>query len=325
MYRESYHKAINSVLGTPKNTDQYYEMAERFKLNTARIAAYKSHYATNSLKTLYKEAPKDFVENNKAVLKTFNRWQATEYNTATARCRSAKQFEQFRKEKDLYPNLEWLATRSSTPRELHAGFVGTILPQDDPFWQENQPGNLYNCKCDWRSTDSKITSHPEGSVPPSPGLEGNPATTGEVFSDKHPYYKKATATDDVNEFYIKDVLPDNRINIREWAKENLLSTVISDVPEVGTVGFSVKGIKEFINQPHAQIIEKNVALFKIEELLKTATYVKCVEDVNAPLINRFHYLEIILKNKKSWIILKETNHNKKITLYAMVDAIKKGN
>jgi hypothetical protein len=107
-----------------------------------------------------------------------------------ARCRTAKQFEQFQGEKHLYPNLEWLATRSADPRELHLTFVGTILPIDDPFWQENQPGNLYNCKCDWQTTDKEVSVTPAKSVKPSPGLEGNPATTGEIFTEKHPYIAK---------------------------------------------------------------------------------------------------------------------------------------
>lgn len=191
MYRENYHKGINGVLGTPKFTEEYFELSEKFKLNTARVAAYKSHNATTILKQLYEADPKKFSTNCDAVLKTFNRWQATEYNTAVARTRTAKQFEQFRAEKELYPNIEWLATRSSTPRELHAAFVGLILPQDDPFWQENQPGNLYNCKCDWRTSDKPAGTAPEGTVKPAAGLDGNPASTGEVFSDKHPYFKKA--------------------------------------------------------------------------------------------------------------------------------------
>jgi len=107
-----------------------------------------------------------------------------------ARCRTAKQFEQFQGEKHLYPNLEWPATRSADPRELHLTFVGTVLPIDDPFWQENQPGNLYNCKCDWQTTDKEVSTTPAKSVKPSIGLEGNPASTGEIFTDKHPYIAK---------------------------------------------------------------------------------------------------------------------------------------
>lgn len=82
-----------------------------------------------------------------------------------------------------------MATKSAVPRELHKGYVGTILPYDDPFWTDNQPGNLYGCKCDWKTTSEKVTKSPESIVKPSEGLEGNPAVTKEIFSDNHSYFK----------------------------------------------------------------------------------------------------------------------------------------
>ena len=132
------------VLGNPDLDSKYFKLAEEFKLNTARIAAYKTTLVTERLKKSYSADYENFQKNAQMQLKQFARWQATEYNTAVARCRTAKQFEQFQGEKHLYPNLEWLATRSADPRELHLTFVGTVLPIDDPFWHENQPGNLYN-------------------------------------------------------------------------------------------------------------------------------------------------------------------------------------
>ncbi|MBQ0016095.1 MAG: hypothetical protein KBT04_03855 [Bacteroidales bacterium] len=47
------------------------------------------------------------------------RWQAAEANTATARARTAKQWAQFndKDHRDLFPNLQWLPSRSATPRE----------------------------------------------------------------------------------------------------------------------------------------------------------------------------------------------------------------
>ncbi len=198
LYKNNYHKAIRSVFGPvlspvegqPEYGSKYFEHAAKFELNTARFAAYKSHYATQTLIKSFQAAPEKFAMNSGKILKQFARWQATEYNTTVARCRTAKQFEQFQAEAHLYPNLEWLATRSATPRELHMSFVGIVLPMDDPFWEENQPGNLYNCKCDWKTTDAPTTGSPTKVVKPAPGLEGNPAKTGQIFTDKHPYFKK---------------------------------------------------------------------------------------------------------------------------------------
>jgi hypothetical protein len=191
LYKNNYHKAVRSVFGQPEYDSKYFEHAMKFELNTARFAAYKSHYATQVLVGSHNAMPVKFEFNSNKILKQFARWQATEYNTAVSRCRTAKQFIQFQDEAHLYPNLEWLATRSADPRELHLSFVGTVLPIDDPFWEENQPGNLYNCKCDWKTTDAAVTGSPAKAVKPHPGLDGNPAKTGQIFTDKHPNFKKA--------------------------------------------------------------------------------------------------------------------------------------
>jgi len=80
------------------------------------------------------------------------------------------------------------------------------LPIDDPFWQENQPGNLYNCKCDWQTTDKEVSVTPAKSVKPSPGLEGNPATTREIFTDKHPYFNKVKNPEAVEKYVAKNYI-----------------------------------------------------------------------------------------------------------------------
>jgi len=191
MYSTNYHKAITSVFESIKPDSRYFAITEEFKLNTARLAAYKSNYASDLLLKAYEKDPKNFAFQGEKTLKMFNRWQATEYNTAVARCRTAKQFMQFEEKADLFPNLEWLPSRSVHIREEHAAFYGLILPINDPFWQTNQPGNLYNCKCDWQQTDKEVSGAAPKSVKPHAGLDGNPTRTGEIFTDKHPYFNKA--------------------------------------------------------------------------------------------------------------------------------------
>lgn len=97
----------------------------------------------------------------------------------------------FQETKRLFPNIEWLRTRSATPREVHLAYVGRVWPMDDPFLQTNHPGCVWGCKCDWRNTDKAATDNQDlKPVPASPGLEGNPASTNEIFTDKHPYFKR---------------------------------------------------------------------------------------------------------------------------------------
>lgn len=178
-------------------------MAERFKLNESRFASYKAHKVTKALQNLPVE---EFEQNATNLLKTFNRHQLTEYNTLTTRARTAKQFTQFTEDSDLYPCLEWIHTRSDVPRDEHVKLVGLILPIDSPVWQENQPGNLWNCKCDWKQSEGPATSGKKVvNVKPADGLEGNPVTTGELVTDQHPY------------FNVKDIAP-----IENFAYNNAL-------------------------------------------------------------------------------------------------------
>ena len=120
-------------------------------------------------------------------------WLRTEYDTAVRRARFAADFRSCRANKDLYPNLEWLPSVSATPREAHRAFYGQIRSLEDPFWDTNYPGNLWNCKCGIRSTDKPVNATGDAApVPAAPGLDKNPATSGEVFTGSHPYIKGAS-------------------------------------------------------------------------------------------------------------------------------------
>lgn len=132
-----------------------------------------------------------FVKDVSPYIEHRNRaWLQTEYNTAILRAQNAAEWKQFQNEKDVYPNLEWIPSTSPNPGADHRVFWGTVLPVDDPFWDEHKPGDRWNCKCELRQTDKQSTPAPvsDGKSDPAPGLESNPAKAKEVFSDNHPYY-----------------------------------------------------------------------------------------------------------------------------------------
>ncbi len=120
------------------------------------------------------------------------RYLAAEANTARTRARTGKQWQQFNQDDHarLFPNIRWIASRSATPREAHMPFYGRVWAKDDPFWQHNQPGTLWNCKCDWEETDDPVTTgNPQKNIE-VPGLKGNPAETGQIFSEDAPYFSR---------------------------------------------------------------------------------------------------------------------------------------
>lgn len=163
------------------------ELAARFNANLSRFAAYKAHEATSRIRQA--EDPGAA----RATLRRYNTYQAAEYNTAVTRARTAKQWEKFSSDNNvrLFPNIRWIPSRSANPREAHRRFWNRIWPKDDPFWNENTPGSLWNCKCDWEQTSKPATDGNPSARIAHKGLTGNPAKTGQIFTDSHPYIAKA--------------------------------------------------------------------------------------------------------------------------------------
>lgn len=182
LYFKDYQKAIDQVFPAGVNPD----LAMKFKLNAATFAAHKSYQLTSLI--LQADRDKKTAYHHAAM---HNRYHQAEATTITARARTARQWERFKSEAHLFPNLTWIRTRSASPRELHLGYVGITLPMNHPFWESNQPGNLWNCKCDWKTTDAPASAEPGKIIPPAKGLEGNPYESGELITRKHPYFKNA--------------------------------------------------------------------------------------------------------------------------------------
>ena len=194
-YSDNLRKAVGGVFRSDDYGDRYFDLQAQLQSNVTRFAAYKAYHLTEQLKKQREKWTDDdeYKKVAKAVLNTFNRYQAAEYNTATARARTAKQWTDFTSDpiaNELYPNLKWLPSRSANPREEHIPFYGLVLPKTDPFWQENQPGNLWNCKCDWEETDDPAAATRPATIH-AKGLEGNPAETGEIFGENCTYFQQA--------------------------------------------------------------------------------------------------------------------------------------
>jgi hypothetical protein len=118
-------------------------------------------------------------------------WLRTEYDTAVIRAHAAADWQEFERNKDIFPNLRWMPTTSPEPESSHAVYwkAKLTLPIDDPFWIDHHPGDRWNCKCSLEATDDPVV-RPEGMDPAKPqrGLENNPGKDCHIFSDKHPYF-----------------------------------------------------------------------------------------------------------------------------------------
>ena len=172
------------------------------KNNNAVFAAFKTHRQQNDLAVQLLDENgdlrpfPDFRKATEPIIGAYNStWLKTEHETAIKSARTTVRFKTFEKDRDLRPNLKWLRSRAVTPRDAHKPYYNTIRSMSDPWWETHYPGCVYGCQCDFKSTGEPITHRgyepvATGQIEPStssPGLDRNPAMTGSIFSDSHPY------------------------------------------------------------------------------------------------------------------------------------------
>ncbi|MCX6232633.1 MAG: hypothetical protein NTZ33_13940 [Bacteroidetes bacterium] len=286
---------------------------QQYKLNTANFAAYKSYKVTDEIKAADPKLARQII--NK-----YNRFQAAEYNTVVSRSRTAKQFDTFQQEKHLYPNLTWLRTRSANPRELHLSYVGISLPINDPFWTENQPGNLWNCKCDWKTTDAEVTPVPDKIIKPARGLEGNPYETGELFTNKHPYFKVSEETASaVDKFIVKQIRDENTKAALTELRKNDYTLKLEN--KVHPLVFSRDAIKHLFHNTHTYQSLKDMSIPYLPEIIKIAEMVKIKPAVDNPMVKRYIYYKYDILDKPAFINVRESI-NGDLTIYSITPSIK---
>ncbi|MBQ7388098.1 MAG: hypothetical protein IJW01_01800 [Paludibacteraceae bacterium] len=288
LYSQTLRKAIDDVF-EPGN-----ELADRLRANVTRFSAYKAYHATQTAR---------HNKNPKRVLQQFNRYLAAEYNTATIRAHRAADWQHFEQERDVLPNLEWMPSTSINPGEDHRTFWGTTLPIDDPFWEQHQPGDRWNCKCHLRNTDKEPTDRPTSDNPCDlrhDGLEGNPAHTGEVFTDNCAYVKNSGQNrkerDKVEE---KCEITAQKV-IRKTAKQSPLlqqSYPCEIDGEIREVRFADWGISE---TAYSMTGRKNLYWIKNEVLNNPEKYFKNAKYISEAEVDLSHNRGKVLRLKKKF-------------------------
>lgn len=101
----------------------------------------------------------------------------------------------------------------------------------------------------------------------------------------------------------KDELKKLRAEVKE--KAQLLKERILRNEQFGKdIRVSGTNIKEWLNQPHKWIVEKNKMLPDIEKVIAEAPYLGCGPDKHDPDIT-MHLFETTVHDEKSWIIVRE--------------------
>lgn len=84
--------------------------------------------------------------------------------------RAAGQWERAQRSKKALPYILYVRTTSADPRGEHLGWVGIILPVDDPFWRTHWPPNGWGCKCQVRQISAREAASLLGREPKKGGI-----------------------------------------------------------------------------------------------------------------------------------------------------------
>lgn len=329
-------KTLNAAI-SDDFTAQYPDLCETLRNNNEVFAAFKVHDQCERMAKLLTDDDgklktfEQWVREAEPISNHHNKvWLRTEYDTAIKRAAQAREWRQFEDERDVLPNLRWVPSTAAKPGADHMVFWDVVRPIDDPFWSQHKPGDRWGCQCSLEATDDPVTPVPPSGVTdePAPGLDGNPATTGKLFSDSHPYYPSSCGTcpfntgskqpskprNEVREcfncpYYIdcKPIQAKRRKAIFSEAKE-VLPSIISNA-HIDNVHITNAAIKEWLNQPHKHYSLKNELLLDIEKVFKAAKEVAKhppVKDAHREKgIIMQYFFEISILEDKSWIIVDE--------------------
>lgn len=191
----------------------------------------------------------------------------------------------------------------------------------DPFWQENQPGNLWNCKCDWEETDAPIDTkelkaddlakaRKEGGGIHANGLEGNPAVTGEIFTQGCTYFKNVSRTKAKKlEHYAGDKLlrKESIRNLHGFQGKNPIK--IDKMGEEIEVTFDSKTTSHISNDiANSENFLWNEISSNIQEVLKNGTLVAHEQNAKSgskPSAQHYYYYECNVGNNKFYLHVEE--------------------
>ncbi len=279
----------------------------QLKTSSKVFAVFKNHHQSKALAALLVDQEGkvvSFANFKKKALKVTDKynkvWLKTEYNTALRRGRIGSKFQKFREDERLFPNLRWIPSTAAEPRSSHIPFYGLVLPISDPFWVSQFPGNEWNCKCDIEQTRAKADSSPASLPTPPEGLEGNPAFTGSLIGNKHPYFKGLNESEKQQVSRIVQKETDKQMNV--WAREKMDASkglsVTSKGLQTGKLLFKQKDVKGILNKQEDAFVKTYVTV--LADDLHNLKYI----GFEKARLNLFTYYETNYGDQKLFVKMK---------------------
>jgi hypothetical protein len=188
------------------------ELTRQFRENLLKFSGAKSY---NLIKTLQLAAGKDsskenFLTNAKQIINQHNEtWQQVEETFAANSASSARDFQSYQNDIDLYPNLKYRTMEDDDVRPEHAENEGVIKPVNE--WTVIPPLD-FRCRCWLEQTQED----PNGRdiVGFNNNIANNAALTGKLFGENASYFQRIPKSDKLavkdNTELMKEYMPYNR-------------------------------------------------------------------------------------------------------------------
>lgn len=163
-YGELNKKAAEGWGKDDYNDPELAEDTQRIRDNLFKFSGAKTYQEIKEMNdALYDDKGKklsyeDFREKVMAIHKDYNEnYLRTEFETAETSGRRASEWQEFKENADIMPNLKYVTAGDERVRESHRILDGVVKPINDPFWLQNYPPNGYRCRCYAEQTDEPET------------------------------------------------------------------------------------------------------------------------------------------------------------------------
>lgn len=148
---------------------------------------------------------------------------------------------------------------------------------------------------------------------------------GDIINDPYPHHHCVCYRVPVfekqkdNKDVVNDDFKKRRKEIKEEAIEMFKDHEFSNKDVGWKAVMSVTDIKEWLNQPHKHVSEKNEALLNMDELFRNAEYITDIkDDKNRPGVSKSHIFKTKIAGDDSWIIVHEMDWNE-YKIYSIAD------
>jgi len=319
---EGYGKDFDKV---DYNTPDY-DMLQNLQRNVYQFSGAKNYQELKALtEALYDgdrlRTKTEFFAEAQKISDEFNRnFRDAEYDTAVNAAINAGKWQGFMENKDSMPLLKFVAVEDDKECPICKPYNNVIRPINDAFWKYAYAPLHFRCRCGCLQLAHNDAVTPGNKVPGPDVIPKmfrvNLAERNLAFPPGHPYY------DGIPKEVKRCEVTLQRPIIREWAKDNLAGNTYHS--EIGKVSVGMNGIKKTLATSHNSEFERNNALYKFPEMLKSAKFVKSAPDDKKGTFKQYHYLETSINDKKSYIVLRETNDGTK-HFYTITDKLKKKN